>query len=166
LVASCNLISQNLRISFGVTHLATAAEASAAISAAFETYAAELKQAGAVWDKKPAAAGEGEDAWSARQVAEHIAGAGPFFASGLAQALSIEGPALARIELPDAAGAIGETERTHGLLMGVVGQITDDNLAIEIDHPRLGKQTVEGILGILSHHLNDHANQLKTLRTS
>ena len=147
-------------------HLATAAEASAAISAAFDTYFAELKQAGSVWDKKPAGAAEGEDAWCARQVAEHIAGAGPFFGAGLAQALGVEGPALARIELPDATGAVAETERTHGLLMGVVNTIDDNQLAIEIDHPRLGKQTVAGILAILSGHLNDHANQLKTLRTS
>jgi hypothetical protein len=146
--------------------LATAAEATAAISAAFDTYVAELQQAGAVWDKKPTAAGEGEDAWCARQVAEHLAGAGPFFGAGLAQALGIDGPALARIELPDASGALAETQRTHGLLMGVVNKIDDNQLSIEIDHPRLGKQTVAGILGILSSHLNDHANQLKTLRTA
>ena len=146
--------------------MASAAEASAAISAAFETYIAELKQAGSVWDKKPAGAAEGEDAWSARQVAEHIAGSGPFFAAGLAPVIGVEGPALARIELADASGAVAETERTHGLLMGVVDKIADNHLALEFDHPRLGKQTVGGVLGILSYHLNDHANQLKTLRTS
>lgn len=145
--------------------MATAAEAKSAIESAYETYAAELAQAAPVWEIKPAA-GEGEDAWCARQVAEHIAGSGPFFAAGLASAIGVEGPTLARIELPDASGAPAETQRTHGILMNVVSQISDDQMAIEIDHPRLGKQTVGGILGILSYHLNDHANQLKTLRSS
>ena len=146
--------------------MASAAEASAAIRAAYETYIGELKQAGPVWDKKPGTAGEGEDSWCAREVAEHIAGSGPFFGAGLAQAIGVDGPTPARIALPEAPAAAAETQRAHGLLMGVVDQIKDDHLAIEIDHPRLGKQTVAGILGILSYHYNDHANQLKTLRTS
>jgi len=146
--------------------LPTAAEAKSAIEAGFATYLAELEQCASVWDKKPAGSPDGEAAWCARQVAEHIAGAGPFFAVGLANAIGATPPQLARIELPDPAAAVGETKRTHGLLMDVVSKVTDENLAIEIDNPRLGKQTVAGILGILSGHLNDHANQLKTLRTS
>ena len=146
--------------------MASASEAQAAIAAAFETYVAELAQAGARWDKKPAAAAEGEDAWCARQVAEHIAGSGPFFGAGLATAIGVDGPVPARIEFPDASNAVDETTRTHGLLMDVVKQMNDGHLAIEIDHPRLGKQTVASVLGIVSGHLNDHANQLKALRTS
>jgi len=145
--------------------LPTAAEARSAIEAAFQSYIAELEQAAPVWERKPAS-GEGEDAWCARQVAEHIAGAAPFFGAGLAAALGVPGPTPARIELPDGAAAPAETRRAHALLMDVVSKIDDSKLAIEIDHPRLGKQTVAGILGILAYHYNDHANQLKTLRTS
>ena len=143
--------------------MASAAEAHSAISAAFDTYIAELARAAAVWDQKPANSAEGEDAWCARQVAEHIAGSGPFFGAGIAQAVGVDGPVPARVEFPDPSNAVAETTRTHGLLMDVVSKLNDDHLAIEIDHPRLGKQTVGSVLGIVSGHITDHANQLKTL---
>lgn len=54
----------------------TAAEARAAIAAAFDTYSAELAQAGAVWEKKPEGSADGEAAWCARQVAECLRAAG------------------------------------------------------------------------------------------
>ena len=146
--------------------MGSAADAKSTIEAGFKTYIAELEQSGPVWEKKPKNADEGEDVWCAKQVAEHIAGAGPFFGAGIAQAIGVNGPALARIELNDAATAVSETKRTHGLLMDVVSQVKDDQMSMDIDHPRLGKQTLGGILGIVSSHLNDHAQQLKTLRTS
>lgn len=144
--------------------MATAAEARAAIDAAFATYIAELAQAASVWDTKPAGAAEGEDAWCARQVAEHIAGAGPFFAMGIARACGIEGPAPARVALPDPAAAVDETKRCHGLLLDVVSKVQDDQLSIEFEAGQLGKQSVGGLMGVVSYHLNDLANQLKTLR--
>jgi hypothetical protein len=144
----------------------TAAEAKSAIDAGFAAYIAELEQAAAVWDKKPEGSADGEGAWCARQVAEHIAGAGPFFGQGIAAAIGVSGPTPSLIQFPDASNAVAETKRTHGLLMDVVAQVSDAQMAMEVDHPRLGKQTLGGILGIVSYHLNDHANQLKTLRTS
>ena len=66
--------------------------------------------------------------------------------------------------MPDAGAAPAETRRTHGLLMDVVNKVTDDQLEIAIETPQLGKQTVGSILGVVSYHLNDHANLLKTLR--
>ena len=144
----------------------TAAEASAAIDAGFNTYISELEQCGSVWETKPSGAADGEAAWCARQVAEHIAGSGPFFGAGIAQAIGVSGPTPAPLQLADVQTAVSETKRTHGLLMDVVAQVQDDQLAMEIDHPRLGKQSLGGILGILSYHLNDHASQLKTLRAS
>lgn len=144
--------------------MASAAEAKSAIESNFVTYMAELEQCAPVWEKKPAGVAEGEDAWCARQVAEHIAGAGPFFGAGLADAIGATPPTLARPSFPDLATAIAETKRSQEVLMGVVSQITDAQTAQEIENPRLGKQTIGGILAILSGHLVDHANQLKTLR--
>lgn len=144
--------------------MASAAEAKSAIESNFVTYMAELEQCASVWDKKPAGAAEGEAAWCAREVAEHIAGAGPFFGVGLANAIGVTPPTLARPSFPDVAAAITETKQAQETLMGVVSQITDAHMAQEIENPRLGKQTIGGILGILSYHLTDHANQLKTLR--
>ena len=133
------------------------------ISASYALYAAELGQAGPHWETKPAA-GDGEDAWCARQVAEHIAGAGLFFGQGIAQAIGVEAPQLERISLASADEAVAKTNETHSVLMSVVEQVSDSQLGMEIDHPRLGKQTLGGILGIVDYHLKDHAGQLKALR--
>lgn len=141
----------------------TAASAQAEIEAAHALYIAELKQAGAVWEVKPAA-GEGEEAWCARQVAEHIAGANLFFGNGIAQAIGVEAPALARMELASADAAVAKTTETHAAIAAVAAKVKDGQLTMDIDHPRLGKQTLGGILGIVAYHYRDHANQLKTLR--
>ncbi|MCC7090017.1 MAG: DinB family protein [Chloroflexi bacterium] len=144
--------------------MASAAEVQASIAQAFDTYITELAQAGAVWEKKPAGAAGGEAAWCAREVAEHIASSGPFFGAGIAAAIGVAGPVPARISLESVDTAVAETRRTHGLLMEVVAQVRDDQVDQEIDHPRLGKNTVGGFLGMVTYHLNDHAQQLKTLR--
>jgi len=148
----------------GVLFLASAAETKAAIDAGFETYIRELEQTAGVWETKPAVAAEGEDAWSARQVAEHIGGSGLFFAAGIAPVIGVEPPPLARMSFPEQNLAVSETRRTHGLFMDVVANVTDDNIGIEIDHQRMGKTSVGGLMDLVSHHLTDHAQQLKTLR--
>jgi hypothetical protein len=142
----------------------TAAAARDAISKAFATYIAELERAGPVWDRAPVGAADGEAAWCARQVAEHIAGAGTFFGSGIARLIGVPGPQPQALELTSASDAAAKTRETHGLFMSVANQVQDAQLRLEVDHPRLGKQTVGSILDIVAHHLNDHANQLKTLR--
>ncbi|MBK7328331.1 MAG: DinB family protein [Dehalococcoidia bacterium] len=144
--------------------MASAAEAKSTIESNFAAYLAELEQCASVWDKKPAGAAEGEAAWCARQVAEHIAGAGPFFAAGIANAIGVTPPALSRPAFPDLATGIAETKRSQAALIEVVSQVQDAQLTQEIENPRLGKQPIAGILGILAGHLADHANQLKTLR--
>ncbi len=142
----------------------TATEVRESIEKNFASYLAELEQVGAVWDKKPAGAAEGEDAWCAREVAEHIASSGPFFGAGIAQAIGVDGPTPARMAFPTHAEAVSETKRTHALLMDVAAKVTDEHIGQEVDHPRLGKQTIGSVLGIVAHHLTDHAGQLKTLR--
>lgn len=144
--------------------MATAGEASSAIEAGYEKYIAELGGCEKVWETKPAGSADGEAAWCAREVAEHIAGSGPFFGAGIAAALGVTGPTPSRVTLASCAEALTATKQSQGVLMDVVRQIKDDQMAMEIDHPRLGKQTLGGILGILSYHYNDHATQLKTLR--
>ena len=142
----------------------TAAAHRANIGAAFDTYIAELKQAGPAWDKKPAGGSDGEEAWCAREVAEHIAGSGLFFGAGIAGLIGAQAPALERISLSSAEAAVAKTSETHGQLVTVLDQVKDEQLSKEIDHPQLGKQTVGSLMGIVTWHLNDHAQQLKTLR--
>jgi hypothetical protein len=133
------------------------------LDAGFNSYLAELQQAGPNWDRKPLA-GEGEDAWSARQVAEHIAGSLRFFGAGIARALGVEGPALQRFELPSVDQAVTATRDANDAFMSVVGRVSEESLAAEIEDPRMGKFTVESILGIAVNHFGDHRNQLKALR--
>lgn len=144
--------------------MTTASEIKESIDKNFASYVAELEQSGDVWESKPEGGSEGEAAWCAREVAEHIAGSGPFFGAGIAQAIGVDGPTPARMAFPTHAEAVSETKRTHGLLMDVVAKVTDEHMGQEVDHPRLGKQTIGSVLGIVSHHLTDHAGQLKTLR--
>ena len=142
---------------------ATAAGMKTGIETAFEAYLSQLGATGAVWEKKPAEAGEGEDAWCARQVAEHIAGANSFFGAGIAGIIGVEGPTPAPIQLANPTEAIGRTRETFAGLLAVLDQVKDEQLGMEVEHPRLGKQTVGSLMGIVDYHLKDHAQQLKTL---
>ncbi len=144
--------------------MATVAEGTAAIDAAFQGYMTELEQCGPVWEKKPEGSPEGEAAWSARQVAEHIASSGPFFGASIARAIGVSGPTPAMVSLADLDAAIAETKRGYGLLVGVVTQVKDEQLDQEVELPRLGKMTVGNIVGLVSNHLKDHTGQLRTLR--
>ncbi len=141
----------------------TVAEYKKDIVTAYEGYMAELKQAGANWEKAPAH-GEGEEAWNARQVAEHVAGAATFFGGGLAGFLGVPGPERAQPSFATAADAATGMPAAQAKLVAVIDQIPGDKLTQEFEVPRLGKQTVGGVLGILAYHLNDHAGQLKKLR--
>lgn len=136
----------------------------AALRAASSAYMSELKQAGDVWDKKPAAAGEGEDAWCARQVAEHIAGASLYFANGLAKAIGAEPPAMQRFEFATAADAVEPTERGSLALLGVIDVVTDEQMAMEFDTGVMGKQTPRWLIDLATTHFSDHAKQLAELR--
>ena len=134
------------------------------ITGGLGAYMAELRQAGANWERTPAGSPEGEAAWNARQVAEHIAGAGTFFAAGVAGAVGAEAPERRQFQFASADEAVPATEASYQLFLGVVDKVTDEQLAIEFEHPRLGKQTVGGLIELVAHHLNDHAGQLKALR--
>ena len=134
------------------------------LATAYAGYMTELKQAGPNWETKPAT-GEGEDAWCARQVAEHIAGAATFFGAGIATGIGVDGPARGAAELANAETALETTERNHAALVAVLEQVRDDQLDTEVNAPQLGGMIpLERIMLILPSHLADHTNQLKTLR--
>ena len=142
----------------------TSTEIRQSIDQAFAAYMAELEQVATVWERQPAAAAEGEDAWCARQVAEHIASSGPFFGAAIAAAIGVPGPTPERVTFADFESSLDGTRQRQQLLMDVVVRLSDEHISREVEHPRLGKNTVGGLLGIVTHHLNDHAGQLKTLR--
>jgi DinB superfamily len=142
----------------------TAAGLKADVAKAYEEYAAELKLAGPHWEAKPASEKEGEEAWCARQVAEHIAGASGFFGSGIAKAAGIEGPRGQQFQFADVAAALSATPGAHAGLMGVVDQLQDSHLGAEMEFGPLGKTTLGQVVGVVSYHLRDHAKQLRALR--
>ncbi len=142
----------------------TAASARDMIARNYETYAAELRLAGENWEERPRGAAEGEDAWNARQVAEHIAGAATFFGNGIATAIGAQGPQPQRYAFPSVDEATSTTAEAQKGFMNVASDVTDGQMKMEIDHPRLGKQTLGGILAIVANHYLDHTNQLRTLR--
>lgn len=133
------------------------------VDAAFERYMDELKQSGANWETKPAAA-EGEANWCAREVAEHIAGSGPYFGVAVAKAIGVEGPRMQRYQLESAGVALSKTEESHALLVGILEQLSQEQLATRVEKSPIGETTVAGLVGVVTHHLKDHAGQLKTLR--
>lgn len=134
------------------------------IAQAYEGYLAELKEAGPHWERKPDSGGEGEDAWSARQVAEHIVSSTTFFASGIARTIGVEGPAVQQPAFASADDATAAMPAVQQQLGAVLEQVTDAQLDIEREFGPLGKSTLERVVAICAHHLADHANQLRALR--
>ena len=141
---------------------------SAAVRASIETalagYVAELRLAGPHWDRKPVGSADGEAAWSARQVAEHIAGAATFFGAGIAGALGIPGPSRNQPAFNSVDEAVGGTQTAHEALFGVVDALSDEQLVLEFEAPRFGKTSAGNLLALVVNHLGDHAGQLTTLR--
>ncbi len=134
------------------------------ITRAYAEYTTELTDQGANWEVKPAAGKEGEAAWCAREVAEHLAGSSGFFAGGIAKAIGVTAPAMQKFELADAHAAIAAMPAAHAGLMGVVNQVQDSQLAAEVEFGPLGKTTIGNVVGIVAYHLRDHAAQIKALR--
>ncbi|KAA0226087.1 DinB family protein [bacterium] len=144
--------------------MASAADLSANIQNALKGYLDELRLAEQHWERAPVSSGEGEEAWNARQVAEHIAGAATFFGAGIATALGVPGPERRQPQFAAVADAVAGTESAHHALLGVVGGLSEEQIALEFEAPRFGKTTVANLAGIVAFHLTDHAGQLKKLR--
>ncbi len=143
-----------------------AAAARANVENALQAYVAELRLAGPHWERKPTGSPEGEAAWNARQVAEHIAGAATFFGAGIASALAIPGPARNQPTFETAEDAMAGTATAHEALFGVVDALSDDQIGTEFEAPRFGKTSAANLLALVANHLGDHAGQLRTLRSA
>ena len=134
------------------------------IATAFGEYMTQLIQAGPSWEKSPAAPADGDAGWSARQVAEHIGGAGGFFGGFIAKLIGATGPTASQPTDADAATAAAAAPAAHLSLMGVVDQVTPAQLGMETEFGPLGKTTLGNVIGVVAYHYRDHANQLTALR--
>jgi hypothetical protein len=113
------------------------------------------------WEKLPADGGDGEDAWSARQAAEHVIGAEIYFTNLVCKACGYPGPESpfsggkpnftsvddARTALDDAIAAADSK----------IKYITETDLAITRD-----EGTVETLVAFWPQHTRDHAQQITT----
>lgn len=135
------------------------------IEAAYAEYMTELKLAGPNWEKKPAAGKEGEAAWCAKEVAEHVASAGGFFGMSIAKAAGhADVPSPARPSFATADEAFAGTPAEHAKVVAAAVHVTPEQAAMETEFGPLGKTTIGAVLGVVSYHLRDHAGQLKALR--
>jgi len=134
------------------------------IQTALEGYLVELRLAGPHWERKPVGSPDGEAAWSARQVAEHIAGAATFFGAGIAGALNVPGPARRQPEFNSVDEAVAGARAAHEALFGVVDALSDEQIDIQFEAPPFGKTSAANMLAVVENHLGDHTGQLKALR--
>lgn len=139
--------------------MATPVELRAAIAEARTALREAIGVAGANWERQPAG-GEGEEAWSARQAAEHVIGTEHFFASAICEACGYDGP-----ESPF--GESGPTLLTPAEAQAALAQaieatdakiqhVTQGDLAHK--HERMG--SVAELMAFTAGHIRDHASQI------
>ncbi|MFN8559375.1 MAG: DinB family protein [Dehalococcoidia bacterium] len=139
--------------------MASAKELRTAIVEGRAVFQAALHGAHEHWERKPAA-GEGEDAWSPRQVAEHTIGAEIFFASNISQACGAPAVTGPEIDCATPAAASATYVRAAAIADNVLRHVTDGDL-VKTRALRAGEMTVERMLEIIAYHARDHANQIR-----
>ena len=142
----------------------TADELRADLASARANYLRELAQAAPHWERRPGGSPDGEDAWSARQVAEHIAGTAGFFANGIAKGVGLDGAATSRPELPTCDDALAATPAALDRLDAVTASISDEQLRTEFELAPLGTTTVRYLVELAASHIENHTGQLSALK--
>ena len=110
------------------------------------------------WERKPES-GEGEDAWSAREAAQHVIGAEMYFASAVCEACGYDGPESPfadGLELASPEAASAALEQAAAAADSKVQHVTAGDL--ERSHERMGP--LPAIFESWSGHLRDHAAQI------
>jgi hypothetical protein len=138
--------------------MATPDELRASIAESREALRAALEAAKAgEWEKKPES-GEGEDAWSAREVAQHVIPAEAFFATQICVACGYPGVEFTNRSYESAADALAALDEVIEVTNKKIKYVSDTDL--EKTHERFG--SVETMMNITIGHLKDHAAQIRT----
>lgn len=132
-------------------------ELRADLDAGRQAFRAALESVTANWEKEPES-GEGEDAWSARKVAEHAIPTEVYFAKAICDACGYPGPETKRLELPTPQDALAAFDEAVEVSHGRIKYVTEEDLAKS--HERFG--SVEQLLALAAYHLQDHAAQIRT----
>lgn len=130
-----------------------------AIVEARADFHAALHEAHAAWERKPAA-GEGEDAWSPMQVAQHVIGADRFYTNNVAQACGAPALDRAAIDAATPAAAAANFVRIAADNDNVIRHVSQDDLAKTFE-TRLGNLSVEQMLVSWADHIRTHAQQIR-----
>jgi hypothetical protein len=113
------------------------------------------------WEKEPES-GEGEDAWSARQAAEHVVRAEVFYARMVSSTCAREAPenpwADGPPPLPTPADALRALDQAVAIADAELALVTEADLPRP--HERWG--SLEEILAGDARHIRDHAAQIRT----
>jgi hypothetical protein len=108
------------------------------------------------WERKPAA-GEGEAAWSAREVAQHVIPAEAFFATAICVACGYPGVEFSNRSYASPAEALAALDEVIEITNKKIKYVTDTDLLKP--HDRFG--SVEGLMKTSAGHLRDHAAQIR-----
>lgn len=134
-------------------------EARAALGAARDELAAALGAAPAdTWERKPES-GEGEDAWSAREAAQHVVGAELYFAGAVCEACGYDGPEspfAAGLELASPEAATAALAQAVAAADSKIRHVTAEDLARS--HERMGP--LPDVFESWAGHVRDHAAQI------
>jgi len=139
--------------------MATPKELRQAIIESRADLAAAIVEAANGWENKPAS-GEGEDAWSPQQVAQHVIGSELFFANGVSQACGAPELAMQRPEVETASQAAATLIRFGAIADNIHRHVSDGDLPKKFTL-RVGEMSVEQMLDLIANHERDHANQIR-----
>ena len=138
--------------------MASPDELRAKIDQSREAFRGALGAAAGAWETKPAS-GEGEAAWSPREVAEHAIPSEVFFATKVCEACGYPGLTWEGARSFDSAeAAIEAFDAAIAMSNGRLKYVTDADLPKKKDET---SRSAEEYLGINAWHMNDHAAQLR-----
>ncbi|HJN93210.1 MAG TPA: DinB family protein [Dehalococcoidia bacterium] len=144
--------------------MATPDEVRAAIKVGREALVDAITGAADNWEKAPQE-GDGEDAWSARQVAEHVIPAEVFFAGAVCKACGYAGPESpisGKPQFATAAEAQAALEQVVAAADSKIKYVSEEDLSHT--HETMG--SVESLMRMTAWHLLDHAMQMQTAASS
>ncbi len=134
-------------------------ELRAAIAENRAAFRAALEGAAAAWEVAPAS-GEGEAAWSPRQVAEHAIPVEVYFASSVCDACGYPGVKWEGSKsFATATEAVEAFDAAIALANGRLKYVTETDLPKKKDDEKA--RTAQQWMELSAYHMLDHANQLR-----
>lgn len=104
------------------------------------------------WEVVP----EGDEAWSARQIAEHVIGGELGIVGGVADTMMGKAPDRPELALASPADAVAALDAAVEASNKVTRYVEDRDLAKTVGED----STIEARMELLAYHANDHAKQI------